>query len=251
MTSEQLFVLVLVVIGFTAVAIIQVSKNRQRIKRVVLHRLDSRSAAGQGKPHEPERPVTESEPELMTAEESEAELERLQKLIEDRKQVAWNSDISYHLWGLYKNLLPHSSAHSLERYFQGGGWYDMKVLQVSTDSGLHKVEFELKGARYKFVDDEEKQGWREHVKFFSLYLYDDADRCLIEIPMKMKVDSSGRDYSILSGGPNAFLLGDWISDFINVKLKHQSLLNQEIRAQKHQERLSEIEDLKNRYGLLD
>ena len=129
--------------------------------------------------------------------------------------------------------------------------YDVKVLQVSTQNGLNKVEFELKGSKYKFVDDEEQQGWRENMKVFGLFLYDDSDRCLIEIPMKMNVDSSGRRYSISSGGPNAFLLGSWINDFINVKLKHQSLHNQQIRAQKHQERLFEIEDLKNRFGILD
>jgi len=90
-----------------------------------------------------------------------------------------------------------------------------------------------------------------NTKLFSLFLYDDSDRCLIEIPMKMKVDSSGRQYSILLDGPKAFLPGGWINDFINVKLKHQSLRNQEIRAQKHQERLFEIEDLKDRFGILD
>jgi hypothetical protein len=96
MTSEQSFVLVLLVIVAIVVAIIQVSKNRQRIKRMILDRLNISPVAGERKPHEPEQPFTESEPQLLTAEESEAELERLRKLIEDRKQVAWNSDISYH-----------------------------------------------------------------------------------------------------------------------------------------------------------
>jgi hypothetical protein len=251
MTSEQSFVLVLVVIVATVAAIMQVGRIGQRFKRMISGRLNSSHAAGQGNPHEPERPYVESESKVMTAEESEAELERLQELIKDRKQVAWNSDISYHLWGLYKNLFAYTSPHSSDRYDQNGDWYDVKILQVNSESGLHKVAFELKGAKYLFVDDEEKQGWREHVKLFSLFLYDDADRCLIEIPMKLKVDGSGRDYFILSGGPNAFLLGGWINDFINVKLKHQSMRNQEIRAQKHQQRLSEIEDLKNRYGVLD
>jgi hypothetical protein len=127
----------------------------------------------------------------------------------------------------------------------------VKILQVSTQNGLNEFEFELKGAKYKFVDDEEKQGWRMNSKIFSLFLYDDSDRCLIEIPMKMKVDSSGRNYSILLGGPNAFIPGDWINDFIKVKLKHQSIRNHEIREQKHQERLFEIKDLKDRFGFLD
>jgi len=251
MASEQLFVLVIVVIVVIMVAIMRVSKNRHRIKRVILDRLNISPEAEQRKPHESEQPSAESEPRDMTAEESKTELERLQKLIEDRKQVAMETDISYHLWGLYKSLLRHTRPHSLDHYIQRGEWYDVKILQVSAQNGLNKIEFELKGAKYKFVDDEEKQGWRMNTKIFSLFLYDDSDRCLIEIPMKMKVDSLGRNYSISSGGPNAFIPGDWINNFINVKLKHQSIHNQEIRAQKHQERLFEIEDLKNRFGFLD
>ena len=74
MTSEQLFVLVIVVI---VVAIIQVSKNRHRIKRVILDRLNISPEAEQRKPLEPKQPVTESEPKVLTAEEkSKAELER-------------------------------------------------------------------------------------------------------------------------------------------------------------------------------
>ena len=42
-----------------------------------------------------------------------------------------------------------------------------------------------------------------------------------------------------------------VRDFIKVKLKHQRIRNQEIRAQQHQERLSEIEELKARFGILD
>lgn len=248
MTSEQLIVLVIVVI---MVAIIPVSKNRHRIKRVILHRLNINAETDQRKPHEPEQPFTGREPKVMTAEESEAELARLQKLIEDRKRIAWNTDICHHLWGLYKDLLPQTSPHSLDGYIQDGEWYHVKILQVSTQNGLNKLEFELKGARYKFVDDEEKQSWRDLMKFFSLFLYNESGRCLIEIPMKMRVDDSGRDYSILLGGPKAFLLGGWINDFINVKLKHQRIRNQEIRAQKHQERLCEIEELKDRFGILD
>ena len=90
-----------------------------------------------------------------------------------------------------------------------------------------------------------------HLKYFSLFLYDDSGRCLIEIPMKMRVDKLGRDYSILSDGPRAFLPGDWTKDFINVSLKHQSIRNHEIRLQKHRDQLREIEDLKNRFGISD
>jgi hypothetical protein len=229
----------------------QASKKLHRIKRAILARLNVSPGAEQPKPPALQRPDAESEPKVLTAAESAAELQRLQKLIDDRKQIAWDTDISHHLWGLYKNLLPNIGSHSPDHTVQDGEWYDVKVLQVSTQNGLNKVEFELKGSKYKFVDDEEQQGWRENMKVFGLFLYDDSDRCLIEIPMKMNVDSSGRRYSISSGGPNAFLLSSWINDFIHVKLKHQSLHNQQIRAQKHQERLFEIEDLKNRFGILD
>ena len=257
MTSEQLFVIVVVVIMVImvivviVVAIIHVSKNQHRIKRVILDWLNFSPKAGQRKSHEPEQPFTESDPKVLTAEQSKAELERLQKLIEDRKQIARDTDISHHIWGLYKSLLRYTSPLSLDRYIQDGEWYDVKILQVSTPNGLSKIEFELKEAKYKFIDDEEKQGWRMNMKLFSLFLYDDSDRCLIEIPMRMNVDSLGRQYSISSDGPIAFLPGDWINDFIHVKLKHQRIRNQEIRAQKHQERLCEIEDLKDRFGILD
>ncbi len=249
MTSEQLFALVIVVIVAIVLTIILVSKNRHRIKRAILDRLNLDPQAERRKPHEPEQPFTEGEPSVLTEEESEAELERLQELIEGRKQIAWDTDLSHHLWGLYKNLLQYTSPPSLDRSIQDGDWYAVKILQVSTQNGLNKLEFELKGASYKFVDDEENQGWCDHMKLFSLFLYDDSGRCLIEVPMKLRVDKSGRKYSISSEGPKAFLPGDWISDFINVKLKHQSIRNREIRAQKHQERLSEIQDLRDRFGL--
>jgi len=251
MTSEHSFLLVIVAFVIIVVAITQVSEIRHRIKRLIMNRFRIRSGAAQRNRDRPDLPYTESDPGLMTAEESLAELERLQALIEDRKQFARDTDISYHLWGLYKGLLQTNSPDPSDRYVQSGEWYDVKILQTSAQSGLNRVQFELKGACYRFVDDEEKQGWRENMKFFSLFLYDDSDRCLIEIPMKMNVDSTGRRYSVLSGGPKAFLSGDWVNDFIYVKLKQQRIRNQEIRAQKHQERLSEIEDLKGRFGILD
>jgi hypothetical protein len=252
MTSEQIFVLVIVVIVVIEVAILQIGKNRLRIKRVILDRLNISPEARQRKPRGSEQSATGSEPRALTAEEkSKAEFEKLQKLIEDRKQAAREIDISHHLWGLYKSHFRYTSPESLDRYIQDGEWYYMKILRVSTKNALNEFEFELKGARYKFIDDEEKQGWRENMKYFSLFLYDDSDRCLIEIPMKLRVDSEGRNYSILSSGPNSFIPGDWIKDFISVKLKNQRIRNQEIRAQKHQERLSEIEDLKRRFGISD
>lgn len=252
MTSEHLFLLVLAVIAVMVVAIILVGRNRQRIKRAVLNRLKSSLEAEQRTALEPEQPVTDYGLNVMTEEEqSLAELERLQELINDRKQVAGDMDISYHLWGFYKRHFQSASPQSLDCYIQDGEWYDVRILQVSAENGLNKFEFELKGARYTFVDDEERQGWRENIKFFSLFLYDDSGRCLIEIPMKMRVDKLGRNYSILSNGPNAFLPGIWINDFINVTLKQQYIRNQEIRAQKHQERLYEIEELKTKFGISD
>jgi len=248
MTSGILIVVVAVVI---VVSVLFVSKSRHRVARLILDRLNVKPKAGQRKRHEPRQPFSGDKLDVLTAEQSAAELERLQKLIEDRKQMARDADISHHIWGLYKSLLRYINPLSLDRYIQDGEWYDVRILQVSEKDGLTIIEFELKGVRYKFVDDEEKQGWRVKMKLFSLFLYDDSDRCLIEIPMKTHVHSSGRQYSISSDGPKAFLPGGWINDFINVTLKHQYIRNQEIRAQKHQERLSEIEDLKNRFGISD
>jgi hypothetical protein len=231
------------------VATMHGNKNRHRIKRKILDWLNVSPQAGQRKANDPGQPLGESEPGVLTAEQSEAELERLQKLIEDRKQIARDTDISHHIWGLYQSLSQYNSPHSLDRYIQDGAWYDVKILRASEKNGVTEFEFELKGARYKFVDDEEKQSWRVNLKRFSLFLYDDSDRCLIEIPMKTHVHSSGRLYSISSDGPKAFIPGGWINDFISVKLKHQRIRNQEIRAQQHQERLCEIEDLKERFGI--
>jgi len=248
MTSEQFIV---VVILLAIIAAFPLFNNKHSIKRWISNRFTMKPGTEPPISSEQETATAENETALLTAEESAAELVRLQRLIEDRKRVAWNTDIAHHLWGLYKDLLSYANPDSLELDFQDGQWYDIKILGVSFQNGLNKLEFELAGARYKFVDDEEKQGWRELTKAFSLLLHDESDRILIEIPMKMKVDDTGRNYSISTGGPNAFLLGGWINDFINVKLKHQSLRNQEIRAQKHQERLREIEDLKSRFGIAD
>jgi hypothetical protein len=230
----------------------QESKSGHWVARKLLGPLNSIFEAAWRQPHEPQKPGTGSHPRNFTSEQaSEAELERLQKLIEDRKRLARNTDISYHLWNLYQSHFRHPVPPSPNPRPQHGKWYDVKILQASAQNGLNTFEFELRGSRYTFIDDEEKQGWRENMKVFSLFLYDDSDRCLIEIPMKMRVDSSGRSYSISSDGPDAFLRGDWISDFINVRLKHLSIRNQDIRAQKHQQRLQEIEDLKGRFGIPD
>jgi hypothetical protein len=253
MISEQLlFLLVLLVLAVTVGAIIYTSKNRHWIRRVIFDRLHNSPDTRQRKPDVPEQLVAEGEPEdPISEEDSRIELERLKKLIEDRKRIAMEADISHHLWGLYKNHFRFPSTQSLDPYIQDGEWYQVKTLQTSVQNGLNEFEFELKGARYKFVDDEERQGWSDKIKFFSLFLYNDLNRCLIEIPMKVRVDKLGRNYSISSDGPKAFLPGGWIKDFISVKLKHQRLHNQAIRAQKHRERLSEIEDLKDRFGIWD
>ena len=140
---------------------------------------------------------------------------------------------------------------NLERPLQDGEWYQVRILERSSQNGQNRFVFELSGKRYRFVDDEENQGWSDNVKTFSLFLYDDEDRCLIEVPVKLKVHRAGRSYSILSDGPRAFLPGNWVNEFIKVKLKHQHLHNREIREQKHQERLWEIEDLKDRFGISD
>ena len=258
MTSEQIFILVIVIITVMVVAAVQFSKNRSQIKRMVLERLNFSPEANDRNPGETatssadSESGADSEPGVLTAEQqSKAELDRLQKLIEDRKQLARDNDISYHLWDFYKNHFRLDSSGSLDRFFQQGEWYEVNILKASTTNGLNKFEFELKGANYKFVDDEENQGWADNTKYFSLFLYDDSDRCLIEIPIKLKVDKWGRKYSIWSDGPKAFIPGNWVKDFISVTLKHQHIRNQEIREQKHKERLWEIEELKDRFGISD
>jgi hypothetical protein len=252
MTGEQLFILAIVVVVVITVTIVVGSNNRHWVKRVILDRLHISPAAEQRKPHEPEEPVTASESKVLTTEEkSKAELDELQRLINVRKQIAWKTDICYHLWSLYISHFRCDSLQSFDRNNQDGKWYDPKILQVSTKNNLNKFEFELNGAKFKFVDDEEKQGWSQNMKNFSLFLYDESDRCLIDIPIKARVDDTGKNYSISSDAPKAFLLGGWVKDFINATLKHQSKRNQEIRAQQHQERLWEIEDLKDKFGILD
>jgi hypothetical protein len=251
MTTEQLLMLVFVVIAVTVVATLYASKNAHRIKHVILDRLNIGPKTGRRPPPGPEPVCFGTELEAMTEEEVEAELKRLQKLVRERKKMAWETDISHHLWGLYKSILPSASLYTSDQHTKDGEWYAVKVLNVSDQDRLNTFEFELKGEKYKFVDDEERQNWRDKVKLFSLFLYDDAGRCLIEIPMKSTIEGSGRHYSVAAGGPNALLPGDWITHFINVKLKHQRMRNQEIRAQKHQARLSEIEELKGRFGILD
>jgi hypothetical protein len=250
MTGEHVFGLLIVVIATIVIASIKFRETRHRIKLALMDRLHIGRVAKHGQRHGRRKPATNGGA-MAAIEKSKAELEMLQKHIADRKQIAMETDISYHLWDFYKNHFRSSSAQTVEGFLQEGEWYDVKILQSSTRNGFNTFEFELKGTRYKFVDDEENQGWGDNTKLFSLFLYDDSDRCLIEIPMKVKIDRWGRQYSIWSDGPKAFLPGGWVNDFISVKLKHQLIRNKEIREQKHQERLWEIEDLKKRFGIPD
>lgn len=264
MTGEQffavaalLFVIFVVVMGFVA-------KNQYWVRLRFMDRLitslkaflqkpkssKSKSKVSKVKPQASEPLVDKSERKALTTEQkSEVELERLQQLVEGRMQFAKDTDISHHLWNLYKNHFRFTSPQSLDPLNQTGELYGVRILQASTKDNLNIFEFELRGARYKFIDDEETRTSSVNMKVFSLLLFDDSDNCLIEIPMAVKVDKLSRRYSVLSGGPNAFQPGEWTHDFINATLIHQSNRNKESRAQKHQERLWEIEDLKNRYGI--
>ena len=255
MSGELAFVLVvlagLALLG-AGVAVMHFGGFRPRIRRAVVRRLNALVESLQKAPNEAERHVIEGDaPSVSEEERSIVELERLQEIIEDRKQVARDIDIAHHLWGFYRSHFHVADPAAAEHDGPAGEWYDIRILKAGSQNGLNEFAFELKGARYRFVDDEEQQGWRENLKFFSLFLYDETGRCLIEIPVKMRVDRYGKNYAITSDGPRAFLPGQWVNDFIKVKLKHQSLRNQEIRAQRHQERLWEIEDLKDRYGIED
>lgn len=254
MTSEHLFILVIVlVVGVVVViAIAQLRKGQNRLNRGVLNRPQISPEVEHNNPNRPEQPGSATESQVLTTEESsKVELERLQKIINDRKKIAWETDLSYHLWNLYKSHFRCISPQLLNSYSQAGKWYELKTLKASSINDLNRFEFELNGARYKFVDDEEKQAVFDNMKLFNLLLFDDSDRCLMNIPMKMRVDDSGKTYSISSDSPKAFILGDWIHDFINVSLKHQNIRNQEIRVQKHQERLREIAELRDKFGIAD
>lgn len=253
MSSETIFLLVIVGLAALAIVIgtaVHMSRNRQRFARSILSRLGipglTRGNRSSSKGDAPPQAHAER---LVTEEDSQAELARLKQVIEERKRLALETDIPHHLWGLYKIHFRSASDQSLDPFIEENEWYKVKTLRVSSQNGLREFEFELKGARYRFVDDEERQGWSDNLKYFSLYLYDAENTCLIEIPMKLRVDKWGSNYSISSDGPTAFIPGDWIKDFISVKLKQQHLRNKEIRAQKHKERMSEIEDLRNRFGI--
>jgi hypothetical protein len=251
MKGEVLFLLVAVAIALSVVAGVQLVKHGHRIKRTVVNYLINLLQAYQRNPGDASKKAAGNKPSYLADEQqSEEELERLQKIIEERKQLARDMDISYHLWSFY--AIHFRNAHeSAGRHGQDGEWYDFKILKTSTNNDLNEFEFEMNGNRYRFVDDEETQSWALNVKVFSLFLYDDSDRCLIEIPIKVQVDRTGRRYSISPGGPKAFLPGDWTKEFINTKLKHQRMRNLEIREQKHQERLNEIQELKDRFGIWD
>jgi hypothetical protein len=251
MANQQVFIFLVLFFVTIVLATILVSKYWYRIKRVISNPLDFGQKRNLNRSYLSDRSEEVGQPKKLTAEESKAELKRLQKLIEEQKRIASECDISYHLWGLYKNYFRNLGSQSFDQLTHDGEWYDIKINRAGTMNGVNRFEFSLKGANYKFVDDEEMRGWSDKTKFFSLFLYDDSGRCLIEVPMKVSVDKWGRHYSISSDGPKAFIPNGWISDFINVKLKHQHLRNQEITAQKHQERLREIRDLKERFGIVD
>lgn len=254
-TSESVFVIVIVgLVALTAViaAAVHVSRNPRRFARLVSKRLNIARRARRRPSRAASSPDGESSAGKAISEaDAEAELKRLQAVIEERKRMAMETDISHHLWGLYKIHFRSAAAQSLDPFIEEDEWYKVKTVRVSNQNGLREFEFELKGARYTFTDNEERQGWSDNIKYFSLFLHDAKRTCLIEIPMKLRVDKWGSNYSISSEGPRAFIPGDWIKDFISVKLKHEHLRNREIRAQRHQERLSEIEDLKDRFGIWD
>lgn len=253
MSSETGFLLVIVVIMLalgSIVVIIQAKPLREWISRQNLQHLPFRLPFRRKAETEPASSIPDLEPGAEKDEdENHAEFDRLQSQIHERKKIAWDTDISYHLWDFYRNHFRPMEPPS--EYIEDGKWYQVKILQTSSVNGLNRFEFELKGEKYQFTEDEERQGWRDKTKTFSLCLFDSTDRCLIDIPIKMRVDKMGRNYSVLSGGPEAFLPGEWINDFINVKLKHQHIRNREIREQKQQQLQQEIEDMKDRFGLKD
>jgi len=252
MSGELLFVLLLAFGAFIVVAFVRMQRKRRGLGPVDWGRFYLNPKFLPAKSGQEEQAGSSSDPaSLTTEEESAAELKRLQKLINSRKKIAWETDISYHVWNLYKNHFRNIGPYGSSPMDHNGKWYELKILNATNINDVKKVDFELSGVRYTFVDDEDKQKISENMKLFNLSLYDDKDRCLVDIPMKLRVDDTGKTYSVSSKSPMAFILDSWLKDFINVSLKHQNIHNQEIRAQKHQERLREIEELKEKFGISD
>ena len=137
MSGEVIFLLVSVIIVLVAVAVMELSKHRRRIKHYVVNRLNKLLEALQGKTgDEVQSGMGSGAASLNTEEQSKAELRRLQKVIDDRKQVASDTDISYHLWDLYISHFRTGGSQSLERFVQDGEWYDVNVLKTSSANGL-------------------------------------------------------------------------------------------------------------------
>ncbi len=249
MTIRQVILWVIAVIVALAVAAIWVSKRYPRIKSIFVDWLYA-PPAWQRKSYWLDRPPAANAPsEQSTEEQSKAELERLQKLIGVRKRVAWETDISYHLWNLYAKNFRGDNPRLFGSNHRSSTWYELKILSASSKNQVNTFEFELNGTPYRFVEDEEVHAMYDNVKNFSLWLYDGSGRCLIDIHMKLRIDSDGKIYFVSSDSPRAFLMGDWVKEFVNATLKHESLRKQDIREQKHQERLLEIEELKDKFGI--
>lgn len=252
MTGETGFLLVVLVLLLALAGVVGIMYAQpflEGVKRLNLRQRLRSLPFGQQTEAEIENVSGPGDDEEEREEESQVEFDRLQTQITERKKVALDTDISYHLWDFYRNHFRPMEPQS--EYVEDGTWYQVKILQTSSINGLNRFEFELRGEKYVFTEDEERQGWRDKTKIFSLCLYDSDNRCLIEIPIKMRVDKMGRNYAVLSGGPEAFLPGDWINDFINVKLKHQHIRNREIREQKRRALQQEIEEMKDRFGIED
>jgi len=254
-TSEALFIFVIMTIALLTIVFFAIRwaiHRRKKIKNALMRRLQKAFAREPKKSNASNSAVSLDETTSLSDEEKVIlELQRLEALVEDRKQIAKSSDISYHLWEFYQSHFHPKTQRSINTHVSLDDWEDTRVLKSTSQDGINECLFELKGAEYRFVDDEEQRGWCENLKFFSLSLHDKRHRCLIEIPMKVRVDKNGNNYSVGTGGPNAFLPGLWVNDFINTKLKHQFKRSRKIREKRHQERLQEIEDLKNRFGLSD
>jgi hypothetical protein len=252
MSGELLFVLILLGIVAMVAVIVRAGKQRRGNSRRDWARFYLNPEIEQSlRDERGELTAAGETADLSTQESSRRELDRLRKLINERKRFALETDISYHVWNLYRNHIRTADPHAMNVLNQNARWYELTILKADNVNNLKKFDFELNQVRYRFVDDEETQKITEGLRLFNLRLYDESGRCLVDIPMKLRVDDTGKTYSVSSDSPKAFILGDWINDFIKVSLKHENIRNQEIRAQKHQERLREIEELKAKFGIAD
>src|SRR5690606_17588239 len=158
MSGELLFLLVILLAVAIGAVVVRQRKKQRGITRKDWNRfyLDPELEAALAEDRA-QRQASGDAASLTTEEESRLELERLQKLITDRKKIAWETDISYHVWNLYRTHFRAMGPHIINPLEHDGKWWELKLLKNSKLNDVKNFEFELSGVRYRFEDDEERQ----------------------------------------------------------------------------------------------